>query len=342
MLKKMPLESAIGTELTHDITEINERGFKGPAFRKGQTVRAEDICHLQRLGRNHLYRIEAEADEIHENEAAVLLASALAGDGIVIDNAPSEGKINLYAAFDGLLTVDAAALARFNLAGPVMCATLHTHSPVKKSEMVGATRAIPLVMKRRIVEDARDIARANGGILSVAAYRPLRAGLVITGNEVSQGLIADRFEPILTRKVRAFGGDIGGCLVVPDDAEAICRAIECHLENGCNLVLLSAGMSVDPDDVTRQGIALAGADAMHYGAAALPGAMFLSAAIGETPVLGVPACALHFETTVLDLLLPRIMAGFRVNGEDLAMLGHGGLCRTCRPCTYPSCSFGKG
>jgi len=153
VLKKMPLESAIGTQLAHDITEISERGFKGPAFRKGQTIRAEDVCRLQRLGKNQLYEIRLEEDEIHENDAARMLAEGLAGTGVIYDESPSEGKINLYAAVDGLLTVDAATLARFNRSGPVMCATLHTNTPVKKHEPVGATRAIPLVMNRRVACD---------------------------------------------------------------------------------------------------------------------------------------------------------------------------------------------
>lgn len=151
----MPLESVIGTELAHDITEINARGLKGPAFRKGQTVKAEDVCRLQRLGKNHLYRIELQEDEIHENEAACILAKGLAGDGIVFDEAPSEGRINLYAALNGLLMVNRDALADFTRTGEVMCATLHTYTPVREKELVGTTRAIPLVIKRQIVDHAR-------------------------------------------------------------------------------------------------------------------------------------------------------------------------------------------
>ena len=101
-------------------------------------------------------------------------------------------------------------------------------------------------------------------------------------------------------------------------------------------------MSVDPDDVTRHGIRLAGAREVHYGSAVLPGAMFLVAYVGEVPLLGVPACALHHKVTVLDLVLPRILAGEHIGKTELALLGHGGLCRDCAVCTYPTCSFGKG
>jgi len=148
MLKKINVEDAVGTRLTHDITEIRPGEFKGPAFRKGHEVCNEDICHLQKLGKNHLYLIDLGDDEIHEDQAASLMAKSLAGKGIRWEDDPKEGKIGLHAARDGLLRVDAAALAAFNMVDEVMCATLHSHTLVKKGELVAATRAIPLVMKR--------------------------------------------------------------------------------------------------------------------------------------------------------------------------------------------------
>jgi molybdenum cofactor synthesis domain-containing protein len=169
-----------------------------------------------------------------------------------------------------------------------------------------------------------------------------RVGIVITGSEVFHGLIEDKFAPILTAKINDLGSQIGNVLFAPDDAELIRQAIQQQLDDGCELILLSGGMSVDPDDVTQKGIRLAGATEVHYGAAALPGAMFLSATIGNVPLLGVPACGLHHKVTVLDLVLPRILAGEKIDKMALALIGHGGLCRDCAQCTYPNCPFGRG
>jgi hypothetical protein len=79
MLKKIKLKDAVGTKLAHDITEIRPGEFKGPAFHKGHTVCNDDLCRLQKLGKNNLYLIDLEDDEIHENQAAAILAAALAG-----------------------------------------------------------------------------------------------------------------------------------------------------------------------------------------------------------------------------------------------------------------------
>lgn len=332
----------MGSQLGHDITEIRPGEFKGPAFRKGHTVCDEDLCHLQRLGKNHLYVIDLEKDEIHENEAASILAGALAGDGIVWKDDPKEGKIELFADRDGLLVVNTTSLAAFNMEEEVMCATLHSHTLVGKGEKVAATRAIPLVMKRAPIERAATIARQNGAVIDVKPLRKARVGLVVTGNEVYHGLIEDRFAPVLTEKIATLGSEVAGLTFAPDDAGEISKAIRSHLDEGCELILLSGGMSVDPDDVTRHGIRLAGATEFYYGASVLPGAMFLVAYLGDVPLLGVPACGLYHRITVLDLVLPRILAGEKIGRVELALLGHGGLCRDCSECTYPHCPFGKG
>ena len=341
MLKTIQLTDAVGSKLAHDITEIRPNEFKGPAFRRGHTVCEADLCHLQRLGKNHLYVIDLAEDEIHENEAAVIMATALAGDGVTWKSGPQEGKINLLAERDGLLVVNTTALAAFNMADEVMCATLHNHTLVNRGDLVAGTRAIPLFMKRTPIERAAAIAHQNGAALSVQPLRSARVGLVITGNEVYHGLISDRFAPILTDKAKALGSERVALDFAPDDAEVISRVIRSQLEQGCDLLLLSGGMSVDPDDVTRHGIRLAGANEIHYGAAALPGSMFLVAYLGEVPLLGVPACGLYHRITVLDLILPRILAGEKIGKAELAFLGHGGLCLDCPECTYPKCHFGK-
>lgn len=341
MLKKIKLQEAIGSKLAHDITEIRPGEFKGPAFRRGHTVCEADLCHLQKLGKNHLYVLDLAEDEIHENEAAVIMATALAGDGIIWRDGPKEGKINLLAERNGLLAIDTAALAAFNMVDEVMCATLHNHTLVREGDLVAGTRAIPLVMKRAPIERAAAIARQNGSVLAVRPLQRARVGLVITGNEVYHGLIKDRFAPVLTEKVEALGSEVVAFDFAPDDAEVIRRVISSQLDRGCDLILLSGGMSVDPDDVTRHGIRLAGATELHYGAAVLPGSMFLVAYLGEVPLLGVPACGLYHRITVLDLVLPRILAGEKIGKAALAFLGHGGLCKDCPECTYPHCSFGK-
>jgi molybdenum cofactor synthesis domain-containing protein len=348
-LKTVPTREAVGKVLAHDITEIRPGQFKGRAFRKGHIVREEDVCRLQRLGKEHLYILEVKDGEMHEDAAAYELADALMGEGVAMEGEPREGKINLVAARDGLLRVNRDALSEFNMLGEVMCATLHEGTVVKKGRVVAGTRAIPLVIRRVLVEEAVSRARAAGGVVSVREMRRPRAGVVITGNEVYYGRIKDAFAPIIERKILEAGGEVVGFHVAPDDRAVIREKLEQLLAAGADLLITTGGMSVDPDDVTRFAIRELGAEGVTYGSPVLPGAMFLVAYLArgmngssrEIPVVGIPACGMYHGVTVFDLVLPRILAGERIGRRELAELGHGGLCLHCEECRYPVCPFGK-
>jgi len=341
MKKKVPVEQAVGMVLPHDITEIVKDKFKGRAFKKGDILRKEDVEHLRRLGKDYIYILELGEDEIHENEAALRLATSFSGQGTAYSEEVVEGKIGITAACDGLLKINKEALLQCNMLGEVMCATLQNNTPVHKGEQVAATRIIPLITRRQLVDKAVRIADAGEKMVRVLPLRSVRAGLVITGNEVFYGRIEDRFEQVLRDKLKHFGSEVAIVRFAPDDPGRIAAEIRACLGAGAELIVTSGGMSVDPDDVTRHGIKEAGATDMVYGSPVLPGAMFLVAGIGGVPVLGLPACGMFYGVTVLDLVLPRILVGESIGRAELAELGHGGLCRNCKHCRYPVCHFGK-
>ena len=341
MFKTVKIEDAVGLVLAHDVTEIRKGEFKGRAFKKGHRIHHQDICHFQRLGKQHIFVLELEQGYCHENDAAVAMANAFCGRGMGWEGEPREGKLNLIAQVDGLLKVNVEALTEINLLGDVMCATRHANTLVKKGDIVAGTRAIPLVIKTVDVDAAVAKAKACNGLLQVKPLKHARAGLVITGNEVFTHLIEDRFEDILRKKMNQIGSEVVGVAFAPDEPEKIASEIKKLIAAGADLILTTGGMSVDPDDVTRQGIQQAGGDCQFYGAPVLPGAMFMTAEIDNIPILGIPACGLYHETTILDLVLPRILAGESLSRRDIARMGHGGLCLNCAECRFPSCPFGK-
>ncbi|HIP83489.1 MAG TPA: molybdopterin-binding protein [Desulfocapsa sulfexigens] len=341
MKKTVPVDEAVGMVLPHDITEIVKDKFKGRAFKKGHVIRAEDIEHLKSLGKENIYVLKLGPNEIHENEAAQILATALSGPGSMLSSEPVEGKIAILAERDGLLKINEEALYQFNLLGEVMCATLQTNTPVKKGDDIAATRLIPLVSERATVLEAATIATNSSPIIEVKALRNARVSLIITGNEVFHGRIEDKFEKVLRGKLEQLGSEVISVTFAPDDIDTIAEAIINAIGAGADLIITSGGMSVDPDDVTRMGIEKAGATDCYYGTPILPGAMFLSGRIGDIPVLGLPACGMFHKITIFDLILPRILVGEQIGREEFARMGHGGLCRNCKRCQYPVCSFGK-
>jgi molybdopterin biosynthesis enzyme len=290
---------------------------------------------------------------MHEDDAAVSLATALMSEGVRSRGNPKEGKITIVANKDGLLRINKPGLLKVNMLGDVMCATLLDGTIVNKGQTVAGTRAIPLVVKKSIIEQAVDICRETDGIISVKEIRKPKAGIVITGNEVYNGLITDAFAPIIEKKIRARDGEIVGVHYAPDDEGIIEEKLRELLSKGADLLITTGGMSVDPDDKTRFAIKRLGAKEITYGSAVLPGAMFLVAYLendrqlspimpNKVPVLGIPACGMYARITVFDIILPRILAGERIGRKELAELGHGGLCMKCDNCSFPKCPFGKG
>jgi formylmethanofuran dehydrogenase subunit E len=266
---------------------------------------------------------------------------AMAGEGVIIDTPPREGKVNLRAARDGLLVVAESQLYMFNLVPGVMCACRQGFAVLTAGRILGATRAIPLFLPRADFHKALAIL-SDGPLFKVLPLRRPRVGALITGTEVFMGLVEDKFVPIITAKVENYGGQVVKSLIVPDDRRAISEGVKELLDLGVDLLVTTAGLSVDPDDVTRQGLVDAGATDLLYGAPILPGAMTLLAGIGPVQVMGVPACALYYKTTSFDLLLPRLLAGLPITREDLARMGHGAFCIDCKVCTFPQkCPFGK-
>lgn len=336
-------EDAAGKRAAHDMTQIVPGVDKGAAFRNGQTFAVGDLCRLQQMGKNNVYVQEGEVDPqwVHEDDCAKAFASRLAGKGISAKGEPHEGKVTLQADCDGLLRVDRRRLKSFNLCHGVMAASRKGWTMVRKGAEIAGTRAIPLYLEKPDFDHALEVL-GDRPAFDVLPLKKTTVGILITGNEVFNGIIEDRFEDIIRTKLAAFDCcTVFKTVFAPDDREAIRDGARELLDGGCDLIITTAGLSVDPDDLTRHGLVDAGAHSLVYGAPILPGAMTLIGRIGKARLLGVPACALFFRRTSLDLLLPRLLADVDITRDDLAEMGNGGMCLGCSNCTFPKCSFGK-
>ncbi len=341
-MKTIDVRDAVGSVLCHDITRIVPGQSKGPVFRKGHVVREEDIPVLLEVGKEHLFVFEPQPGMVHENEAAARIAAVTAGANILLSE-PKEGRINFSAACDGLLRVDVAALSRINSLGEITLATLHSLQKVDKGRDVAGTRVVPLLIddeKLRALEGM-----VGSPVVEVLPLRRFQVGMVTTGSEVFYGRIQDGFGPVLRKKFAGLGSSVMGQTLTSDDVEMTASAIAAFLQQGADMVVVTGGMSVDPDDRTPAAIRAAGAEVVSYGAPVYPGAMFLLAyartSKGRVPVLGLPGCVMYHKASIFDLLVPRLLAGLDVTAEDVAVLGHGGFCSACPECRYPVCPFGK-
>jgi molybdopterin biosynthesis enzyme len=253
-----------------------------------------------------------------------------------------EGKVTLSASAKGLLSVDAPALSLINQIEDIMFATLHSNQPVTDNQPVAGTRIIPLVTGKDRIERVEALCRKHFPVLQVKPFVPHRIGLIVTGSEVFEGRIEDGFGPVVENKFKRLGSRVIGNVKVSDDVGMTVKAIHDFIHKGAEMIALTGGMSVDPDDQTPASIRAAGGETVVYGAPVLPGAMFMLATIGDVLVAGLPGCVMYYQASIFDIVIPRLLAGEPVTREDIAAMGHGGFCVGCKSCRYPLCGFGKG
>jgi molybdenum cofactor synthesis domain-containing protein len=339
-MRTIRVEEAENYVCCHDITKIIPGEYKGPAFKKGHVIAREDIPELRKLGKEHIYIWEAQDGKVHENDAAVRIANAVKGQGIDCSE-PSEGKISLIAQYDGMCSINEEVLLRVNMVNDVMVATRSNLRLVKQGDVVAGLRAIPLTIDEKLLEQVEEIGKGNE-LIAVKPLRSLKTGVITTGNEVYSGLIQDKFGPFLEMKLAEYGCTMMQQKVLPDDSRKIARAIREVADKGAELILTTGGMSVDPDDVTPQGIRESGATIVSQGSPVLPGAMLLVAYLDDIPVLGLPGGIMHAKVSAWDLVLPLILTGEKITRERIARFGLGGLCLKCPVCQFPICSFGTG
>src|SRR5437016_7628066 len=206
MLKVIPVEEAVGMPLAHDITEIVPGKHKGPAFRRGHIVRKEDISKLLDVGKRHLYVMELEKDNVHEEDAARRLAKAAAGPNLKLTD-PVEGRVNLVAEISGLLKIDADLLYRFNSLGDLMMATPPSNRYVRRGDVVAGTRTIPVLVKEELIRQAEALCKDHP-IVSILPIPERRVHLIVTGSEVYGGRIKDGFEPVVRKKLGEMGSEL--------------------------------------------------------------------------------------------------------------------------------------
>ena len=338
-MKQVRVEDAVGMVLCHDMTEIIPGKKKGCAFRKGHIVTEADIEKLLDIGKRHIFVWDLQEGYVHENDAAIRMAKAAAGPNIRLSE-PKEGKVNLTAVCDGLLSVNTELLYDLNMDEQVCFSSIHGGKMAKEGKLLAGTRVIPLVVKEETVADFEEKCRRQGPVLQVKPLAHAKIGIVVTGSEVLEGRIQDQFSPVLEEKAKELGAEIMGKVLAGDDKERIRLEIGNWMEKGADMVWVSGGMSVDPDDRTPAAIRACGGEVITYGTPVLPGAMFMLSYVQGIPVIGLPGCVMYSKRTVFDLAVPRILAGERLTRMDFVKMAHGGLCQNCPVCVYPDCGFG--
>jgi molybdenum cofactor cytidylyltransferase len=321
----VPLDEAVGKLLGHNVAGSDGR----PALRKGRPLTAADVALLRSLGRSAVYVAEPANDDLDEDTAAIRVAQAAMGPGLRL-RGPGVGRANLLATHAGVFRVDLSRLLRFNECEGLTIAALRAHTPVREGQVVATVKVIPFAVPGPVVAAAEEIAAAGEPLLRVDPLGPRAVSLVLSGSASARERLTRDFEPPLRSRLEALGASLRALAFVALDDDggeaALTEALLGQVGQGAEMILLAGETAiVDRHDIAPRAIERAGGEVVAFGAPVDPGNLLLLAYLGTVPILGAPGCARSTKANVVDLVLPRLLAGDRLGRADIAALGHGGL-----------------
>jgi hypothetical protein len=298
------------------------RNAAGTKFvlKKGDLLTAEHVAALAALNDRELHLLEADPGDVHENEAGIRLARAVAGDGIDV-RGPAESQYTLVAARRGLLRVDAEALDRVNGLDGISVLTRFDHQPVNAGEELAGAKVTPLILPRATIEAVERIARERPP-LRVLPFRPARVAALIL--ERVDLRARDRFQTVLERKLGWFGAELA-LVRESRPGQPYVELIREAMDARPDLIMAAGASSLDPLEPLFGALEEVGARIVKHGVPVHPGSLFWIAYVEDVPLFGLSSCEMFSHKTILDLILPRLFAGERVGREDLVRLGHGGM-----------------
>ena len=268
-----------------------------------------------------------DPDDLHEDEAAVLLAAAVAGPGLTV-RGPAQSRVDLLAATDGVLHVRTALLERLDRIDRLEVFTGFDGSVVRAGDLVASVKIAPHTIPAAVLARAtRGLRGGRSAIIRVDPFRSLKVAVLV--KESLRAADRSRFEASVRDKVESLGSSVIEISYVSDEDAAVAAALE-RLTRGragsaADVVLTAGGRSTDPVDPFFVAIEGLGGAVVRRGVPAHPGSMLWLARIGRTGILGLPTCGAYSKATAADLVLPRLLTGERPGPALVAGLGHGGI-----------------
>jgi hypothetical protein len=317
-----PATGLAGAVLTRDLQVGGARWGKG---RRLSEADLEAFAADPSIGVGPVTVIILEGGDLHEDEAAIRLAGAVAGPGLS-RRGPSQSRVDLLAEHDGVLHVRAAALERLNRLDPLEVFTRLDGSIVAAGDLVASVKVAPHVVDGSVVAAGAKIAGdGRRPLVRVAPFRPMRVAVIV--KESLRAADRPRFETSVRNKVESLGSTIVGIEYVADEDEPVAAALagRARGRGRAEVILTAGGRSTDPSDPFFVAIEGLGGGVVRHGVPAHPGSMLWLARIGRTAILGLPTCGAYSKATAADLLLPRLLTGEPPTRRTVSHLGHGGV-----------------
>ena len=317
-----PVREAVGYVLAHSV-----RLPDGTVVRKGRVLEPGDAARLAEAGVEEVTVARLGPLDVPEDEAAQVLALALAGDGTEVRR-PHTGRCNVVAAAHGVLRLDAARVESVNrVHESITVATLREWTTVERGDLVATVKIIPWAAHRARLRECVEAAEMGvGPVVGIDAFVPRRVALVQTSHGSTAAGLLDRGEASLRGRVHALGSRLHSSVRCPHETGAVAEALSRAVGEGLDLVLVLGATAVgDREDVVPAAIRRIGGRVVRLGIPVDPGNLTVVGERDGALIVGVPGCARSSRRNGFDWILERLLSGVPPEELDVPAMGVGGL-----------------
>jgi molybdenum cofactor cytidylyltransferase len=311
----LSVSDAVGLTSRHNISDAHGRKIVA----KGRVLTQADITLLASHGIDRVTVVRLAADDIDEHVAASRVAHRVTGDHTQA-KPPHHGRADVEATVDGVLLVEIAALARWHQIDGVTIATRRTYDVVRPGQRVATIKILPFAIRAQLLA-----IESIPPVLSIKPFVRTRIGVVLIGAPATYERLTRSHVQSLVTRLTVVKAQVVAVQQALSEVDAVRHAFDVLLPMVDLIITLGETSIMDRDDVMPQALVATGGRITCYGAPVEPGNLLLLGMIGTTPVMGAPGCIRGSATNVVDLVLPRLVAGIDVDAHDVYALAHGGL-----------------
>lgn len=316
--------TALGMILMHNVADAAGSRI----VKKGTLLAEEEIDRLVEAGRTSVRVAVLEAGDMREDEAATAVGELLRTTELEL-TPPGGGRVNLRSRVDGVLQVDAQRLLALNMIPGLALATRRQHAvvgPGQDTDNVATLKVVPFALSGTAVAQAKELAEPRPGIVEIRPFQlGRRVALLLVGETAVHGKLADSYVPPTRTRLEALKAELVTVQAVTEETESLAAAASALADDHDLLIIAGQTSIVHEEDSTLRALRMAGARNTLSGAPVEPGNLLAMAHFAHTPVLCVPGCARGLRRNVVDLVLPRLLLGDRLEREDVAALSLGGF-----------------
>jgi molybdenum cofactor cytidylyltransferase len=293
-------------------------------FSKGHRIEGDDVRMLESEAMRDVWVAELEEGDIAEDDAVMQVAARI-GNGSLEVRSAAGGRANLFATEPCCVLVDSELLKQTNSTNALVIATSRNFSYARAGQRVSTVKSAPFAVTKPQLESLLSLLAEQGAVLQARPIgRPIAA--VLYTDPVSGERASRLFGTIMGQRLERLGTVAGIALNSVEEELPVAEALERLLKSRPTLILVASTTSpAGPYDNVGRAMERVGFQIERFLAPVEPGALLLLGYQDDVPIVSAPGCFRSAKANVLDLVLPPMLARYRLSSWDIASLGQGGL-----------------